>query len=84
MRHQATRRFWKAYWNLNPEFRILADKAFELLKEHPHHPSLPFKKIGKLYSARIDISHRALAVKDGSDYIWVWIGNHDEYEKIIN
>jgi len=27
--------------------------------------------------------HRALAVEDGEDFIWVWIGPHDEYERII-
>lgn len=84
MIHQTTKRFWKAYWNLNPKTRNLADKAFDLLKSNSTHPSLQFKKVGKLYSARIDISYRALAVKDGEDYVWVWIGNHDEYEKLIN
>jgi len=24
-----------------------------------------------------------LAVPDGRDYIWVWIGTHDEYERLI-
>ena len=84
MNHQTTKRFWKNYWNLPPKTRDLADKAFDLLKENPSHPSLQFKKVGKLYSARVDIAHRALAVKDGEDFIWVWIGNHDEYEKLIN
>ncbi len=59
-------------------------QSFDLLKENPTHPSLQFKKIGKLHSARVDLAHRALAVKDGDDFIWVWIGNHDEYEKLIN
>jgi hypothetical protein len=29
------------------------------------------------------MSHRALAVKDGDDFIWVWIGQHDEYDRLI-
>ena len=37
----------------------------------------------KLYSARIDIVHRALAVKDNEGFIWVWLGHHDEYDKIL-
>lgn len=24
-----------------------------------------------------------LAVEDGSDLIWVWIGAHDEYDRLI-
>ena len=84
MIHKTIKRFWKTYWKLNPETRSLADKAFDLLKTTPTHPSLQFKKVGKLYSARIDISYRALAYKDGDHYIWVWIGNHDDYERLIN
>ena len=84
MIHKTTKRFWKTYWKLNPRIRSLADKAFDLLKTTPTHPSLQFKRVGKLYSARIDISYRALAYKDGDHYIWVWIGNHDDYEILIN
>ncbi len=54
-----------------------------MIKETPDHPSLHFKKVGKLYSARVDLSYRALAHKDGDEFVWVWIGNHDEYEKLI-
>ena len=46
------------------------------------YPSLHFKKVGKLWSVRVGIDHRALAVKDGDDYIWVWIGTHDEYKRL--
>ena len=83
MKHRATKRFWNLYWKLFPKIRMLADKAFDLLVTNSHHPSLQFKKTGKLYSVRIDLSHRALAIKDDEGYIWIWIGNHDEYEKII-
>jgi hypothetical protein len=31
----------------------------------------------------VGLAHRVLAVGDGSDRIWVWIGGHDEYEKMI-
>jgi hypothetical protein len=65
------------------EIRKLADKNFKLLKENPSHPSLQFKKIGELWSARVDQAHRALAVEDGEDFIWVWVGTHDEYERIL-
>jgi hypothetical protein len=54
-----------------------------LLKEDPSHPSLHFKKVGELWSARVGAAHRALAVPDGDDFVWVWIGTHDEYERMI-
>jgi len=47
------------------------------------HSSLRFKKVGAFWSVRIGLNHRALALEDGEDYIWVWIGSHDEYEKMI-
>jgi hypothetical protein len=31
----------------------------------------------------VGINHRALAMEDGEDFIWVWIGTHDEYERMI-
>jgi len=81
--HRATDRFWQRYDRLPREVRKLADKSFGLLKSNPGHPSLQFKKVGGLWSARVGLAHRALAVEDGSDYLWVWIGSHDEYERII-
>ena len=83
MIHRTTRRFWECYWSLSPHVRELADKSFSLLREDPKHPSLHFKKVGKVWSARVSASYRALAVPDGEDYIWVWIGTHDEYERLI-
>jgi hypothetical protein len=61
----------------------VSKKNFELLKTNPMHPSLHFKKVGKLWSVRVGINHRALAVEDGDDFIWVWIGTHSEYERMI-
>jgi hypothetical protein len=31
----------------------------------------------------VGIGHRALAVQDDTDFIWVWIGPHDEYRRLI-
>ncbi len=64
-------------------YQRTAKKNFELLKKDPLHPSIHFKKVGKFWSVRVGISHRALAVEDGADFIWVWIGTHDEYERMI-
>jgi len=61
----------------------MARRNFDLLKENPRHPSLHFKKVGKLWSVRVEPHHRALAVEDEADFIWVWIGAHDEYGRII-
>ncbi len=81
--HKATERFWTRFERLPDSVQRLAQKNFELLKTNPRHPSLHFKKVGSFWSVRIGNQHRALAIKDGSDHIWVWIGSHDEYERII-
>jgi hypothetical protein len=83
MKHQTTRRFWKYFNGLSEDVKRIAEKNFELLKKNPTHPSLHFKKVGRIWSARVGIRHRALAVKDEEDFIWVWIGTHDEYERMI-
>lgn len=81
--HRATGRFWRCYRRLPGNVRERADKAFLLLRENPRHPLLHFKQIGTFWSARIGSAHRALAVADADDFIWVWVGSHDEYDRLI-
>lgn len=83
MKHRATPRFWSCYRGLPKEVQQTADRGFELLKSDPRHPSLHFKKIGELWSTRVGLHYRALAVEDGEDLLWVWIGAHDEYDRLI-
>jgi hypothetical protein len=54
-----------------------------LLKNNPRHPSLQFKKAGRFWSVRASLGFRALAVLDGENYVWFWIGPHDRYIQII-
>ncbi len=68
---------------LDEGIQKLARKNFELLKENPRHPSLRFKKVGEYRSVRIGLHYRALAVVEGDDFIWFWIGGHAEYDKLI-
>jgi hypothetical protein len=81
--HRATPRFWRCYERLPAKEREHADRAFALLRENPRHPSLNLKKVGPFWSARVDISLRALAVKEDEDFIWVWIGHHGEYDRMV-
>ena len=84
MRHRANPQFWKFYGQLPVAIQKLADRSFATLKSDSRHPSLHFKKVGRLWSARIGIHYRAVAVEDGGDMIWFWIGRHDEYDSIIS
>jgi len=83
MANRATTRFWRLYDALPREIRTLADKNFELFKNSPSHPSLHFKRVGRFWSARVGAEHRALAVDVDDGLLWVWIGAHDEYDRLI-
>jgi hypothetical protein len=83
MRHFASPSFWQAYERLPPRIRGIADKNYLLLKQNPRHPSLHFKKIGAFHSIRVGLRHRALALEEGSDLIWFWIGSHAEYDEML-
>ncbi|NET61035.1 MAG: hypothetical protein F6K47_34390 [Symploca sp. SIO2E6] len=81
--HRTTPKFWQRFYTLPETVQRLARKNYDLLKKNPAHPSLNFKKVGQYWSVRVGLNHRALAVEDGSDFIWVWIGDHDTYERLI-
>jgi hypothetical protein len=68
---------------LPADVRDLADKNFQLLQSDLRHPSLQFKKIGNVWSARVGLAHRVLAIEDGEDFLWVWIGSHDDYDRLL-
>ena len=82
-RHKTNADFWRLRRALAPEIQSLASKNYELLKEDARHPSLQFKKVGKVWSIRVGLEHRALAVQIPEGFLWFWIGRHDEYDAIL-
>jgi hypothetical protein len=89
MQHHATRDFWEEYFALPQEIHARADKQFSLLKANPQHPSLQFKKVGErsgqeIWSVRVTLTYRALAIKRTDGYLWFWIGDHKTYDKMIS
>ena len=83
MKHRASPRFWQCYRQLPEEVQRLADRDYELLCADPRHPSLQLKKVGLFWSVRVGLHYRSLAIEDGSDLIWTWIGTHAEYDRLI-
>lgn len=83
MRHLASPRFWALYNALPADVRDLADKNYALLKSDPRHPSLHFKRIGKLWSVRVGDHYRALGTDVKVGIYWIWIGTHAEYDKLV-
>ena len=83
MTHDASSAFWARYRSLPRDVQQLADDAFDRLRQDPHHPSLRFKKIGRLWSARVGSHHRALAAEIADGLLWFWIGTHAEYDTLL-
>ena len=82
MKHFASPEFWDARGRLRPEVQALADKNFALLKADPRHPSLRLKRVGRHWSVRIGLRHRALATEVEGGLLWFWIGTHSEYNRL--
>ena len=80
MRHFASPAFWDAYAKLPAAIRDLADKNYALLKDNPQHPSLHFQKVGRYWSVRVGLRHRALATEVDGGLLWFWIGSHADYD----
>jgi hypothetical protein len=86
--HRTVASFWTAYDALPAEVQLKADQQFALLKIDPRHPSLHFKKVGasgvrEVWSARVSLRYRALAVQRQDAFVWFWIGDHQAYDRMI-
>ena len=60
--------------------------AYNLLRRDPYHPGLQFKQIHSkraIFSARIGLGYRALAVRERDAVVWFWIGSHADYDKLV-
>lgn len=83
MKSSGTNKFWRRYQALPVPVRELARKNYRLWMRDPRHPSLHFKKIGSVWSIRVGIGHRALAIETAGGYCWIWIGSHADYDDLI-
>jgi hypothetical protein len=81
--HHTTEKFWREYHSLSADVQEIADRAYQLLRANPQHPSLHFKRVGRFWSARVGASHRALGVDAQDGIVWFWIGSHEDYDRII-
>ena len=78
--------FWRAYDALDPRVKDTARRSYRLFMENPSHPSLRFKKLAghdRVWSVRINDSFRAIAERDGDTVTWVWIGSHNDFDKLF-
>lgn len=69
--------------NKDPSLKRALAKQFKLFRFNPRYPSLKLHKLkgqrSEQFSVWIKDDLRALAVKDGSDYIFFELVTHDRY-----
>ncbi len=78
--------FWRAYEQLPAETKAEARRAYARFVSDPSHPSLRFKKLAgyiDVWSVRISAKYRAIGQRQGSEIIWVWIGSHNDFDKLF-
>ncbi|ETR67223.1 MAG: hypothetical protein OMM_11829 [Candidatus Magnetoglobus multicellularis str. Araruama] len=78
--------FWKQYNALPESIQKKADKAYSIWCKDPHSHGLHFKRVSKtrpVYSVRVDDAYRALGLLIENTVTWFWIGDHDEYMKML-
>lgn len=79
--------FWRAYEWLAPSVKVRARLAYQLFAENPDHPSLGFKKLqsnNNIWSVRINEQYRAVGVRSGDEIEWIWIGTHNDFDKLFS
>lgn len=85
-RSHRSKRFRTLFDTLPSDAQQQATAAYQLFKQNPRHPSLQFKRVSpsdpRVYSVRIGSHYRALGLLEGDTVTWIWIGTHEEYNKL--
>ena len=75
-----------AYDKLKQSDRDSARRVFRLFSANPAHNSLQFKKLRRhanLWSVRVTLDVRAAGYREGDIIEWLWIGTHNEFDKLF-
>ena len=84
MTSRGTTNFWQLYRDLPPGLREAARLAYQKFRENPAHPSLRLERLRsdpRAWSVRVRLNCRAVALRQGEDWIWVWIGDHQTFDR---
>ena len=86
MKSRTTRKFWRLFDQLPAEVQQHVRGAYRQFAANPDTAALHFKRVDReepVYSVRIGLQFRALALLDGDIVTWFWIGTHDDYERVL-
>jgi plasmid maintenance system killer protein len=83
---RTTRQFRRLFSHLPADTQRDAKRSYRLFRTNPAHPSLHFKKLegeDNIYSVRIGLEYRALAVMNKDRVVRYWVGSHHEYDRLV-
>ena len=87
---RARRCRWTICFDAVPDHKAVlardAQRAYRLFQSNPAHPGLQFKKLegeDNIYSVRIGLEYRALAIMKKDRIVWYWIGSHSGYDRLV-
>ena len=86
MKSRGTPEFWRLYRRLLPEVRAAARRAYTRFCENPAHPSLQLERLKddeRAWSVRVSRDYRAVARRLGEEWVWVWIGSHEDFDRLF-
>jgi len=86
LRSTTTSSFRKCFRGLPPRVQVRARAAYRKFRDDPAHPGLQFKQVHPsrpIFSARVSLGYRALAVREEDQWIWFWIGSHADYDTLL-
>ena len=84
MTSRAIPQFWRLHRELPAEIREAAGRAYQKFRETPAHPSLHLERLRsdpRAWSVRVTQDYRAVARRHGDDWLWVWIGTHQDFDR---
>ncbi|MGH2587013.1 MAG: type II toxin-antitoxin system RelE family toxin [Dehalococcoidia bacterium] len=87
MRSRTTAQFRRELLRLPENVQRQARAAYQHFKQDPFHPSLHFKRVNAaepVYSVRVGLTHRAVALVEHGEAVWFWIGSHADYDHLIS
>lgn len=91
MKSRRNKQFRDFYSKLPRHIRRLARERFREFRVDPNRSSFQVKKVRVTerwekphWEYRIDRNYRATCYRDGDTYVWVFIGNHDEFERLYS
>ena len=84
MTSRGTPDFWRLYAHRPREIQEAARLAYRRFRENPAHPGLHLERLRsdpRAWSVRVTLNYRAVALRAGDDWIWVWIGDHQAFDR---